>query len=300
MHQRPISVQAYDTGRYIPSGIINTILAHVLENDSHTVLEAAVGNGRFFAPLAERVSSSTELVGIDISQPMLAELTPKIEKYPNIKLYNMDLRDEAFTSYIHDVDTVFSFATLHILAEEWQTGLDNLVACLSSRGRIILGEEINAVFHGSENIYEGDDYRLTKVREQFSHQIGEQDLDHVAEFFKRYHHLRREHGHPFVRVNGQILHGDQSPAERYLRSKGFAQRTVSNATLSWLKPYSFAEIIYCMKEGTVTTFGTDLPDDVRQQIVGVLSSFCASKQYDIERKRDIPAQIQLHIFERHD
>ncbi|MBI2549457.1 class I SAM-dependent methyltransferase [Candidatus Woesearchaeota archaeon] len=301
VHQRQASVEAYSRCRYIPPEVIYEVTVRVFEGAPQTVLEAATGNGRFFVPFAAYAQAnhpSTRLVGMDISKPMLEELAQGLVGYENTEIHHASLEDAGFFECLHDVDRVFSFATMHILSEHWQHALDNLVACLSPNGKIILGEEINAVFHGTEAMYEHHDYRLTEVREWFSNEVLPGHLNQVVAFFQRYHNLRSEAGLPFTRFNSQVLHGDQSPAERYLRSKGFTQQTFSGRAFSWLKPHSFAEILYCLEQGTVTTLGTDLPDETRQNLKDELQECCRSAGYNLKTELFIPSQIQLHVFER--
>ncbi len=175
--------------------------------------------------------------------------------------------------------------------------MDNLAGSLAPNGRLILCEEINQVFHGSERLFEDDDYRLSETRALFKGEAVAGDCVCVENFFQKYHELRAQFGVPYMRVNGQILHGDQSPAERYLRGKGFAQKTISGPNMAWLKPHSFEDIVYSIENAIVTTLGSDMPESVRKKTGGELRKFCAAKGFALNRTMGIPSQIQLHVFE---
>ena len=159
VHEKSISVETYNRCRYISPKALNSFIDVILKNKPKRVLEAGVGNGRIFAPLVvNNAEDSTEFIGLDISKPMLNQLSEKLGESSNIVLYQADIQDEDFfQKNIQEVDCVYTFATLHILSNKWKKGLDNLTNCLSKEGEIILGEEINSVFHGSEKLYESDD-----------------------------------------------------------------------------------------------------------------------------------------------
>ena len=190
VHEKQVSVNNYARCRYISDRALDYFVDAILETEPKKVLEAGVGNGRMFLPLAKKADNFTELIGIDISKAMLEQLSAKVEA----SLYNADLLDrEFFRNNVRDVDVAYTFATLHIISTNWQIALDNLTGSLSKNGRIMLGEEINSVFHGSENLYESDDYRLAELNSKLGYDSGIIDA-----FFMEYHELREERGFSFL------------------------------------------------------------------------------------------------------
>ena len=303
VHEKEESVRKYESCRVVDKSVLESFIDEILKDNPKTILEAGVGNGRIFLPLIERSSVNAKLYGIDVSEAMINNLKNKIKDTDkNIKLYLKDLRDKDFfdKTFKGKMDVIYTFAVLHIISRGWKAALDNMINSLSDQGKIILGEEINAVFHGSERLYENDDYRLTDVNSLFKGQIDESELDKIYNLFKEYHKLRDKFGYPFLRVNGQILHGDQSPAERYIRSKGFYEETIQGKKLSWLKPHSINEILYSIEKGIVTTLGSDLPGKVRKNILNKLRDYCKDKGYNMDKTMKIPSQIQLHVFRKID
>jgi len=302
VHQKQVSVDAYHGCRYIPEIVLDSIADIMLQNQPRTVLEAGVGNGRLFVPTVQKARPSTTLIGVDISHPMLDVLEERIEEYDNITLHCTDIRNSSFFQKIaSSIDVVYTFATLHILSQGWQQALDNFITILSPTGKIILGEEINAVFHASEALYEDDDFRLTDLRKQHRNEEVETAITTVCNFFQEYHRMRQILEYKFSRVNSQILHGDQSSAERYIRSHGFRQETIQSPALQWLKPHTFREILNAFEQGTVTTLGSDLPASVRKSMregKHGLETFCKKSAYGLDEPMMIPAEIQLHVFDR--
>jgi SAM-dependent methyltransferase len=301
VHQRADSVNAYSLCRCIPERVLKYFNYIILRENPKRILDAGCGCGRLLVPLVKQANSDVQFYGVDISEAMLSKLREIIQGRSNMHLFCADLKDKRFFSshFSGNIDVTYTFATLHILSNNWQLALDNLASSINTRGKIILGEEINAVFHGTEELYEGEDYRLKDLSVSFG-ESATKDATIISDFFKVYHQLRREHHVPFKRVHGQILHGDQSPAERYLRAKGFSQRTVISQNLRWLKPHTLEDILYCFKNGTITTLGSDLPTKVRKSIALALESLCKEKEYDITKIMNIPAEIQMHIFTHND
>jgi|SRR3989344_114368 len=291
VHQKQKSVDKYERCRYIPSEVIGRFIDILLEGNPKSIIDAGVGNGRFFIPLSKRAKKS-ELFGIDISQAMLDDLSKKVSG-GNIHLYLGDLRDKE--SFKGKVDAIYVYAVLHILSERWEDALDNMINSISKKGKIILGEEINSIFHGSENIYE-EDSRLKEINNLLSDDEIRKDIKKVESLFKRYHELRKKYGLNFKRVNNQMLHGDQSSGEDYIKNKGFSEETIKGEELCWLKPHTIRGILDSIKEGTVTTLGSDMPDDVREKIVKELEVFCKEKEYDLNKIMQIPCGIHMHIF----
>lgn len=298
VHQKKKNVELYDVCRHIDSSVIEVFIDKILESDPITILEAGVGNGRLFHSLAKKASSTTKLYGIDISEPMLEDLKKKINNLSNVTLYQVDLRDKQFfKKHLQSkIDCLYTFAVIHIISEGWQEALDNLLLSLKPRGTFILGEEINAVFHYSEGLYEDDDYRLVKLKNHYSNPRITDDLEKVKVFFDKYHELRAFYNTPFQRVNGQALYGDVSPVERYLRTRGLVQKTHASRRLRWLKPHTFEEIIDSIEQARVTQLGSDLSVKVREDISKELRSFVKSRKYNITRSMSVPSEIQLHIF----
>lgn len=306
VHQKPEAVEGYTHCRFISEGVLerfsNEILETIKEKVSATIMEAGVGNGRLFLPILKKAKGNANFFGVDVSEPMLNDLSKKISEDQKVKIYCADLRDETFFKryFPGNVNTIYTFATMHIISQGWQKALDNLINSLSSNGTLVLGEEVNSVFHGSETLFEKDDYRLTKLKEFFKGQIDISDLERVERFFKEYPRLRIQYESPFERFNSQILHGDQGPAERYIRSTGFCEKTIELNELKWIKPHSFGEIISCIEKGIVTTLGSDLPEKIRLSFANDLKNFCVNHNYNLEEKLMIPSEIQLHCFKRDD
>lgn len=299
VHERNVSVKTYNRCRYISSQVLDYFVKYFLKNSPKKIAELGVGNGRLFIPLVEKAEQSTKFIGVDISEPMLDELNQKTSKHPNVNLYKKDIRNVGFfRNNINNVDIAYTFATLHILSENWQPALKSLMYVLSEKGKIILGEEINSVFHGSEDLYENDDYRLFELNKSLENSLSKDDKESIDRFFQEYHRLRELNGIKFKRFNGQVLHGDQSPAERYLRSKGFNQKTISSENLRWIKPHTFEDIIHSIEQRTVTTLGSDLPNKERSDILQRLRKFCRDNQIDIKKRLDVPSEIQLHVFSK--
>lgn len=301
VHQRAESVAVYDVCRYIAPSVIDYFIDQLLVDQPQTVLEAGVGNGRMFIPLCQKTSSSTQLIGTDISEPMLNDLRTKLNAdSQHITLHQTDLRDKNFfAGNLNQIaDVAYSFATLHIISEHWQDALDNIITSIKPTGKIVLGEELNSAFFYSENIFEDDDYRITELHQYFSDPAVQQDVEQTRQFFAEYQKIRQELGQPFHRVNGQILYVDQSPGERYLRLHGFQERSIQAPELHWLKPHTFREIITSVRNGTVTQFGSDLSADHRTVLADQLTEFCQQKNYDLDHILQIPAEIQIHVFER--
>jgi SAM-dependent methyltransferase len=299
VHQRKEVADMYDKCRYISPKVVNSLTESILAFNPNSVLEAGVGNGRLFVPLVKKArkrNKDLSFYGVDASYFMLQKLEDRTKNQEDIHLFNYDLRDNNFQKKMPKIDLIYTFATMHIISDGWQTALDNLLNTLSEKGALILGEEINAVFHGSEKLFADEDYRLDEIGKSIK--CEQDDIDRINSFFRKYHQLRERHGFPFCRKNGQILHGDQSPAERYIRSKGFCQKTIQKKELMWLKTHSFSEILYCIENGTVTTLGSDLPQHIRKSICTKLERFCESNHYDIEKIMHIPSEIQLQVFKR--
>ncbi|MFC2135806.1 methyltransferase domain-containing protein [Bacteroidota bacterium] len=269
----------------------------ILEENPQRIIEAGVGTGRLFLPLINKASRNTVCIGIDISKNMLKTLAKNL-KGKEATLIHADICDKRI--YVFDkANTLYTFATLHILTNNWKKAIDNFEYSITpNTGKIILIEEINSVFHGSENLFLEDDYRLESLYNlAVSHGV-EEHTNIVQDIFKHYHKLRSDYGLNFMRFNSQIFHGDQSPAERYLRSKGFSQRTIQKPELRWIKPHTIKDITDAINEGTVTTLGSDMPDEIRKNISEELLVYCEKNNYPIEKNLFIPSEIQVNIFER--
>lgn len=300
VHQRQRSVDVYDVCRWIDPVVIARFVSHLLASQPKRVLEAGVGNGRIFGELAKQASHDIELVGLDISPVMLAHLRGKLARTEGIRLHESDLRDPRYyeSEYHHNVDVIFTFATIHIISQNWQKALDNFIASRAQGGMIVLGEELNTVFYFAENIDEGCDFRLGQLHAFYGDKRLENIIEQVRKFFAVYHKFRKEEGWPFYRHDSQILYVDQTPGERYLRLKGFTEKTIAEPELHWLKPHTYRDILDSLEHGTVTQFGSDMPPAVRLSIRQKLEDFCRDEGYDIDAEFHVPAEIQLHMFTR--
>lgn len=313
VHEKELSVKVYKACRFVPQEALESFARIIHSSNPNTVLEAGVGNGRLFIPICQSANSNQQLFGLDVSQAMLNDLWIKVNQYPNVKLMRGDIRDKDSYKTVIDngsIDVLYSFATLHILSQNWKNAFLNFDMVLSDNGRIYLGEELNSVFHGSENLYENDDFRLYELNEywlsddrQFLFEgtnvkADRNDIAIIEGFFREYHSLRNKYGYDFSRVNGQILHGDQSPAERFLRiNLGYYQfNDKRRNALTWLKPHTIKEILFCFENGTVTTLGTDVPIGIRSKMKKDLLKWCTQNSVDTQMTMFIPAEIQMHVF----
>lgn len=275
VHEKQISVDIYNESRFIEDSVINQFLEKVVENSPESILEAGVGNGRFMIPLSNMYKG--KLIGIDVSKTMINDLNKKVK--------NIEIIQNNIVTYKpkQNVDVTFSFATLHII-QKWKKTLDNIINYTDKK--IILGEEVNQVFHGTENLFEDDDYRLKDIKSYGN----KDDINKVIEFFKEYHSIREELGFPFKRFNSQILHGDYGLAGNYLREKGLIQKTYK--TNIWTKPHTFNSLLNSIKKATITTMGSDIPNDFRFEMYKRL------KKWDDHEILEIPAIIYIHEFKK--
>lgn len=301
LFHKPAAAAHYDRCREVDSSVlvaaadaIWTECAHIFERRSEppsgSVLEAGVGLGRLFLPVARRrpreYRSCVSVVGLDIAQPMLAGLDAQLSRMPTeltrlVRTTRCDIT-EPYPKLEQLLTVIYSLATFHILTE-WQAGLQNAIDALAPDGRLILIKETNQFMHQTEGFEASSEL---------------ESLDTVLDAFMReYHQLRTVHSMPFERTG--VLYSDMSPAILGLRELGFEpRRVIAGDALRWQKAHTYDDILFTLEHGLITTWGSDLPRPVRRKVTEELRLWLTQRYVDSSATFRIPARFELHVFSR--
>jgi SAM-dependent methyltransferase len=277
------TVRKYNRLRTIDKHIVNKIVDMVcnygrnfeITNKSINIIDAGCGSGRILIPLIEEIilhkkEEKYNLIGIDLSSLMLANLLEKINKMKNLiinpkwNILHIDLQDD-WPFETNSVSIVYQFAVFHILSK-WKNTLSEIERVLVPGGYFIYLKEINQVFHASERIFTRED----------SKDLEDIDLiPEVNDFFYYYHKLRDDYGKPYY-IDG-IEYSNIINLSEFFIKRGFYYYVFSDKTLVWMKQHTFKDIIDSIKFARVTTLGSDLPEKVRKKIGDLLHKYCLKK-----------------------
>lgn len=286
-----VVIDRYTSLRGIPSCTIRNfldghLLALVDSASSPLILEAGAGNGRFFLPLANVVSTRVnrgKLCACDVSGEILAVLQSELgESADSVKMLEYDLTDD-YVPFECEYDLVFTVAVLHII-HEWEQALSNICCMLKVGGSYVMVKEINQFMHRTEGFDKTGD--LEEVDEQ------------LDQFFREYHGLRGEFGEPYAATG--ITYSDVGCAIGYLKGNGMSltKESLADPGLKWQKKHTYGEILESFLLRTITTWGSDLSVGARLAIHARLSEWVEARGIDKDEVFYLPAMLQVFTFKK--
>jgi len=291
------TVENYDLCRHVPPKILSKFAEYVIGfaeksgGKKAKILEEGVGNGRFFIPLlkeTQKQNREDKHYAIDDSRLMLDDLKRKTSKIKIPFWYEScegDIQNRL--SYEDNFfDAIYTFAVYHILQRP-KDALDEVVRVLKPGGSFVFGKEFNQVFHGTE----------AKMEPQDSPDFKDVKLNpKVKDFFHKYHELRIDCGVPFV-ASG-VLYSDPSLVINHLKGKGLEYNLIKDPELEWEKPHTFRQMLDAFRLRNITTFGSDISDNVRLEMYSKLMNWCEKNSIKLDNVFTVPANISLHIFSK--
>ena len=287
------SVGRYDRLRHIPHHTLDACARAALAGVGRggrpvRLLDAGAGTGRFLTPIANACRhdrAAAHLVALDLSRAMLHALQQQTSGYAppdrvTVTAIQADLQDPLpFGPGTFDV--VLTAATFHILAR-WRDAADGMIEALTLGGRLVVIAESNQFMHQTEG---------------FSRDADLDRLDPVlSAFMQHYHWLRNAYGHPYQ--PSEVRYSDMSALLEHVQERGLRPLAVpaSQAALRWGKTHCYADILHCFRHRQMTTWGSELPEPVRQRIADALEAWVAAHGIDPTEEFHLPAELVPHVF----
>jgi SAM-dependent methyltransferase len=287
-------VETYDDLRYIPDSILNRCAELVVNQalscspSERRILDAGSGSGRYALPAmraAEKFGGPWTLLTVDMSEHMTKELMQQYKRAgisENVKLVPLvaDLR-EKLPVEPESVAAAYTVATFHIL-DRWREATNNVIETLASGASFIVIKENNQFMHQTEGFSRDSDFPY---------------LDSTLSAFMRYYHqLRSQHG--CLYEPSEVRYSDMSPLLNYIEESGLEKLAIKvpEGSLKWQKPHTYADILHCFRNRHMTTWGSELDEEVRQPIADALEGWVADEQLDINKTFYLPAELIPHVF----
>jgi len=296
------TLEHYSSSRSISESALHGFATNIIElaktsSINPSIKELGTGNGRMLLPIIEKLakdkSGEFNLIGVDESEYMLDSFREYLEKVSlpqNIKVQILKEDIQAGKAVCQDCfDLIFTFAVFHIL-DNWQHALDKMYIQLKPGGYFVYVKEINQVFHSTE--------KAISVKESPDLLNLEQDKL-IYDFFKQYHQLREKYNVSYkAKPDKEILYSDNSSLVRYLLNKGMKLSVVCSGDLNWTKPHTIKELISSFEFARITTFGSEIPNNIRHKIADDLWQWCDENNVDVEKTQHVPANLLLYIFKK--
>jgi ubiquinone/menaquinone biosynthesis C-methylase UbiE len=291
------TVENYDLCRHLPTRVLSRFAKTLIDlterscrGNEGNILEEGVGNGRILLPTIKesiKRGRKDKFYAIDKSSLMLEDLRGRmpIEETKRCQLDLGDIQKE-LPYEDRSLDCAYTFAVYHILNRP-EEALDQVVRKLKDSGSFVFGKEFTQVFHGTEKRIdpgESEDFRTVNL------------IPCIQEFFHEYHRLRDQYGVPFEDLG--VLYSDPSLVIDHLSSKGFDNSVVRGSELAYTKPHTFRQMLDAFRLRNITTFGSDIPDEIRLEMYADLLTWCKKEDFDLDHVLDVPASITLHVFSR--
>ena len=289
------TVTRYEQLRHITPNVMESVCTLVWQLASRVpsvapvrILDAGAGTGRFAIPIADNLAMQAcraELVALDMCQPMLnklAERWPLRDSSVRLLCVQHDLQD-ALPPPAKPGDVIFTIATFHIL-KRWKDALSNLVEALSPGGYFIFVRENNQFMHQTEGFEKDSDFPCLDAT--------------LSAFMQFYHEQRAAAGEPYQPKT--LRYSDMMPAVQHLHALGLFEETMSlpESDFSWQKPHNFADILHCFRHKQMTTWGSDLSDQAREQIASALEKWVTSRGIEPAKEFVLSARLIPHVFRK--
>jgi SAM-dependent methyltransferase len=248
--------------------------------------DAGAGTGRLVNPLVNyccRENKEYCISALDVSEYMLENMMRQYDFSDKMVVPIVcDLR-QPFPIDKNSQHLVYTLATLHIL-DEWRCAVDNIREVICESGYFMVFKENNQFMHQTEGF--DKDYEFSSIDKSLS------------DFMIQYHFLRKKYGHPYIPF--EIRYSDMDVLFEYCTSHGFRldSSTVEDDRLKWQKPHTYNEMMYCFKNRQMTTFGSELPDDVRRLIADDLDQWLLKNHYNLDEVFYLQAELIPYIFQK--
>jgi SAM-dependent methyltransferase len=293
IYKDKFNVNSYDSLRVVSNDTFSAVAEFIIKiaqnyTSDFSLAELGVGSGRFLIPVILRslnVLPEIKFYAVDSSTVMLEVFKRRIIKLsekkrkPQINIIKHDI--QLPFSFVKKLNVSYVIAVLHIL-NNWRSTIKNIYDATTTGGTFICFQEYNQFMHQTETMDRNGDFKI---------------IDHSLNDFMQYYHTLREKYKCRYEPH-EVMYSDMSRIFEFAEVIGFKRIKVEykKEDFKWQKPHSFREIMLCFKNKQMTTWGSELNDDLRSKIYTKLDNWLTVKNIDKDEVFYLPAEIIPNVF----